>query len=87
MLPKHTSLRITPKSTRPYIHRLVERVWFMSIHEPSLVQVWARPGQILNRDTFVSYNKKGATVLHTVWPAVLYQKEGLVAEKGICLTK
>ncbi|XP_053399414.1 uncharacterized protein LOC128557019 [Mercenaria mercenaria] len=87
VLSRFTALRITPKATKPYIHRLVEINWFMSIHEPQLAQVWPRGGQLMNRDWFTPYGKKGATVIHTVWPALFYHKEGTLAERGICLVK
>ena len=87
VLGRHTSLRITPKASKPYIHRLIEVNWYMSINEPPLAQVWPRGGQLMNRDWFTPYGKKGATIIHTVWPALFDHKDGILADRGICLVK
>ncbi|KAL4231004.1 hypothetical protein ACF0H5_011377 [Mactra antiquata] len=87
VITRYTSLRTIPKSTRPYMHRLLEINWYMSMHEPPMAQVWPRGGQLMNRDWFIPYNKKGATIIHTVWPALLYHKDGLLADRGICMVK
>lgn len=87
VLNRLSSLRTIPKAARPYIHKIVEVNWFMAIHEPPMAQVWPRGGQLMNRDWFTPYEKKGATVIHTVWPALFYHKEGNIAERGICVVK
>ena len=87
VLSKYTPIRITPKSVRPYLTRLIEVNWMMSLQDPPLAQLWPRHGQLMNRETFQSYGKKGATVLHTVWPALLLHKDGLIAAKGLCFVK
>lgn len=87
VINKLTPLRITPKSTRPYIQKLVETNWLMALQDPPMAQAWPRGGQLMNRDWFNVYSKKGATIIHTVWPALFTQKDGPIAEKGICLVK
>ena len=87
VVSKLTALRITPKSTRPYIQRLVETNWLMTLQDTPMIQVWARGGQLMNREWFTAYSRKGATVIHTVWPALLVQRDGAVAERGVCQVK
>ncbi|KAH3833567.1 uncharacterized protein LOC127879538 [Dreissena polymorpha] len=87
VIARNTSLRVTPKSVRPYIQKLIEVNWLMALQEPPMAQLFPRGGQLMNRDWFTAYSKKGATVIHTVWPALFLHREGALAERGVCVVK
>ncbi|XP_052078862.1 uncharacterized protein LOC127716654 isoform X1 [Mytilus californianus] len=70
------------KELKEYVDNCVNLIWYMCIQQPPMEIVWGKRGDKFNKEMFRFSGKKGTKFRLTVWPAVLYHKEGALAAPG-----
>lgn len=70
------------KELKEYVDNCVNLIWYMCIQQPPMEIVWGKRGEKFNKEMFRFSGKKGTKFRLTVWPAVLYQKDGPLAAPG-----
>ncbi|XP_052078858.1 uncharacterized protein LOC127716652 [Mytilus californianus] len=70
------------KELTEYVDNCVNLIWYMCMQQPPMEIVWGKPGEKFNKEMFRFSGKKGTKFRLTVWPAVLYHKEGALAAPG-----
>ncbi|XP_071127175.1 uncharacterized protein [Mytilus edulis] len=70
------------KELKEYVDNCVNLIWYMCIQQPPMEIVWGNRGEKFNKEMFRFSGKKGTKFRLTVWPAVLYFKDGGLAAPG-----
>ncbi|CAG2212514.1 unnamed protein product [Mytilus edulis] len=70
------------KELKEYVDNCVNLIWYMCIQQPPMEIVWGKHGEKFNKEMFRFSGKKGTKFRLTVWPAVLYFKDGGLAAPG-----
>ncbi|XP_052078864.1 uncharacterized protein LOC127716654 isoform X3 [Mytilus californianus] len=70
------------KELKEYVDNCVNLIWYMCIQQPPMEIVWGKRGEKFNKEMFRFSGKKGTKFRLTVWPAVLFHKEGPLAAPG-----
>ncbi|CAC5404534.1 unnamed protein product [Mytilus coruscus] len=70
------------KELKEYVDNCTNLIWYMCIQQPPMEIVWGKRGEKFNKEMFRFSGKKGTKFRLTVWPAVLYHKDGPLAAPG-----
>ncbi|KAL3879275.1 hypothetical protein ACJMK2_031577 [Sinanodonta woodiana] len=72
------------KLIQTYILECVQLCWLMHIQTPPLcLDLKTIKGQVVDKNSYMEYTKKGKKIAFVVWPALFLHEDGPVLRKGV----